>query len=47
MLDEKALSGQAFRNIAKRITGEEVPLMKLGAESTGFFSAIRKIFKKN
>ena len=47
VLDEKALSGQAFRNIAKRITGEEVPLLKLGSESTGFFSAIRKIFKKN
>ena len=47
VLDDKALSGQAFRNIAKRITGEEVPLLKLGTESTGFFSAIRKIFKKS
>ena len=47
VLDEKALSGQAFRNIAKRITGEEVPLLKLSSESTGLFSAIKKIFRKN
>ncbi|MCI9070361.1 septum site-determining protein MinD [Clostridium sp.] len=47
VLDEKSTSGQAFRNIAKRLTGEEVPLMKLGAESTGLFSTIRRIFKKN
>ena len=47
VLDEKALSGQAFRNIAKRITGQEVPLLKLSSESTGLFSAIKKIFRKN
>ncbi len=47
VLDEKSTSGQAFRNIAKRLTGEEVPLMKLGTESTGLFSTIRRIFKKN
>lgn len=43
----KAQSGQAFRNIAKRSTGEEVPLLKLGSESTGIFSAIKRMFKKN
>ena len=47
VLDEKSTSCQAFRNIAKRLTGEEVPLMKLGTESTGLFSTIRRIFKKN
>ena len=47
VLDDKAQSGQAFRNIAKRITGEEVPLLKLGSESTGIFSAIKRMFKKN
>ena len=47
VLDDKDHSGQAFRNIAKRITGEEVPLLKLGSESTGIFSAIKRMFKKN
>jgi len=29
VLDEKALAGQAFRNIARRIMGEDVPFMNL------------------
>ena len=29
VLDDKALAGQAFMNIAKRITGEKVPLLDL------------------
>ena len=33
VLDENAISGQAFRNIAKRITGEEVPLMDLSTQN--------------
>lgn len=44
VLEEKARAGQAFRNIAKRITGEEVPLMDLNTGSTGFFSSLRKLF---
>ena len=47
VLDDKAQSGQAFKNIARRLNGEEVPLLKLGSESTGLFSAIRRLFKKN
>ena len=46
-LDDKSMSGQAFRNVARRITGEEVPLLKLGSESTGLFSAIKRMFKKS
>ena len=47
VLDDKAQLGQAFKNIARRLNGEEVPLLKLGSESTGLFSAIRRLFKKN
>lgn len=42
-LDEKAFSGQAFRNIAKRITGEQVPFMSLQTE-VGFFASLKKLF---
>ena len=47
VLDEKSKSGQAFRNIAKRITGEEVELLDLSVSSGGLFSAIKKMCKKN
>ncbi len=47
VLEEKSLSGQAFRNIAKRIMGEEVPYVDLSVESSGFFSKFKRIFKKN
>ncbi len=43
--DENARAGQAYRNITKRILGEEVPLMDLD-EDTGFLSSLKKIFKK-
>ncbi|AND85701.1 septum site-determining protein MinD [Clostridium tyrobutyricum] len=44
VLDSKSLSGHAFRNIAKRITGENVPFMDFSAGQQGFFSSIKKIF---
>lgn len=47
VLDEKAISGKAFINIAKRITGEEVPLLNLGVEQSGFFNTLKNLFKKN
>lgn len=46
VLDEKAFSGQAFKNIARRITGEEVPLMNLDDEQAGFLSSLFKLFRK-
>ncbi|MPQ42491.1 septum site-determining protein MinD [Clostridium tarantellae] len=46
VLDDKAVAGKAFRNIAKRIMGEEVPIMDLNTESQGFFSSIFKLFKR-
>ncbi|MDR1531570.1 MAG: septum site-determining protein MinD [Clostridiales bacterium] len=32
VIDEKSRAGQAFRNISRRILGEQVPLMKLDVE---------------
>lgn len=46
VLDEKAMSGQAFRNIARRILGEEVPLLDLNTEGSGFFSTLKKLFRR-
>lgn len=44
VLETNSLSGQAFKNIAKRITGEEVPFVSLESNS-GFLSAFKKLFK--
>lgn len=44
VLDENAFAGKAFRNIAKRILGEDVPFMDLSTNSGGFFNAFKKIF---
>lgn len=41
--NETAISGQAFMDIAKRITGEEVPFMDL-EQQDGFFDKIMKLF---
>lgn len=45
VLNQKAVSGKAFRNIAKRITGEQVPLINLENNETGFLASLKKIFK--
>jgi septum site-determining protein MinD len=42
-LDGKTPAGIAYRNIAKRIMGEEVPLMDLD-KGSGFFSKISNVF---
>lgn len=46
VLKESSMSGQAFMDIAKRITGEEVPFMA-PKNSTGFASLFKKLFRKN
>ncbi|MDD3223816.1 MAG: septum site-determining protein MinD [Clostridium sp.] len=47
VLNHDSQSGRAFRDIAKRITGEEVPFMSFeDGESKGFIASILKIFKK-
>ncbi|MCQ2560143.1 MAG: septum site-determining protein MinD [Clostridia bacterium] len=40
--ENKSISGQAYRNIVKRIKGDEVPLLDL--EDGGFFNKIKKLF---
>ncbi|MDP4178657.1 MAG: septum site-determining protein MinD [Bacillota bacterium] len=45
VLDEKATAGHAFKNIARRIKGEDVPFMSLEDTETGFLHSLKKIFK--
>ena len=42
ILQEGSRAGQAYRNVARRIKGEDVPLMDL--EEGGFFSRLRRLF---
>ncbi|MGI6129260.1 MAG: septum site-determining protein MinD [bacterium] len=42
VLDSTSRSGQAFRNIARRINGEQVPLLPLEAEE-GFMARVRHL----
>lgn len=42
VLDSGSRAGQAYRNIARRITGEDVPLMDLEADN-GFMNKLRKL----
>lgn len=41
--DDKSLAGQAYRNITKRIMGEEIPIMNL-EEEEGFMFKLKKLF---
>ena len=43
VLDGMSRSGRAFRNIARRIVGEQVPLMPLESEN-GFMARVRHMF---
>ncbi|MBZ4652899.1 MAG: septum site-determining protein MinD [Peptococcaceae bacterium] len=43
VLDMNSWAGQAYRNIAKRITGEEVPLISLEVEE-GVLGKLKKLF---
>lgn len=44
-LDEKSRAGQAFRNIARRLKGEEVPLMSL-EDNRGLFQKLTARFAR-
>lgn len=46
VLNSDSLSGKAFMNIAKRLLGEEVPLLDLSGGSEGFFNSLKKLFKR-
>jgi septum site-determining protein MinD len=42
-LNDKSLAGQAYQNIARRLMGEEVPLLDLD-KGSGFFNRISSVF---
>lgn len=44
--DDNSMAGQAFRNIARRITGEDVPFMELDIQE-GFMVKLAKLFGIN
>lgn len=43
-MSETTLAGQAYRNIARRLRGEEVPFLSLDEKEPGFFERLRKAF---
>ena len=43
--DENALAGKAYRNVAQRILGEEVPFLNLD-EPKGFVAKVKGLFAK-
>lgn len=38
--------GEAYKNISKRLCGEEVPFMDLSKEEGGIFASLRRLFSK-
>jgi len=44
VIDHNSKAGQAYRNISKRILGENVPLMELNINDS-FFEKIKKLFR--
>lgn len=46
LVGSDCLSGQAYMNIARRVTGEEIPLLDLNVKE-GFWSKLSKLFGKN
>ncbi|CCC57866.1 MULTISPECIES: septum site-determining protein MinD [Caloramator] len=44
--DPASKAGQAYKNIARRLLGEEVPFMELDNEESGFFSIFKKLFRR-
>lgn len=46
VLNSESISGKAFMNIARRLIGEEVPLLDLSVSSDGFFNSLKKLFKR-
>lgn len=44
VLEDNAYAGQAFKNIARRILGEDVPIMDLSVGNEGFFKTLKRLF---
>ncbi|MDP4143866.1 MAG: septum site-determining protein MinD [Bacillota bacterium] len=46
VLTQNSFAGQAFKDIARRIMGEEIPFVSPEENDTGFFGSLKKLFKK-
>ncbi|MGI6190162.1 MAG: septum site-determining protein MinD [Clostridiales bacterium] len=46
VMDDSSLAGQAYRNIARRLMGEDIPIMNLETDE-GFLARIRRFFNSN
>ena len=46
VMDPTSRASQGYRNIARRILGESVPLMSMDLQKKGFFSKIKAVFAK-
>jgi septum site-determining protein MinD len=46
VLDEQSTAGQAYRNIARRVAGEDVPFLNL-EEPQGIFERIKNLFRSS
>ena len=46
VITEGSMAGTAFINIAKRITGEDIPLLNLKPVELSFFSKLSVLFKR-
>ena len=44
VLNDRALSGKAFSNIARRITGEQVPFLTIESNEGGLLHSLKKLF---
>ncbi|WP_315116931.1 septum site-determining protein MinD [uncultured Clostridium sp.] len=44
VLNDKAVSGKAFNNIARRIIGEEVSFLNMDSNEGGFLYSLKKLF---
>lgn len=44
VLDERSKAGRAFKNIARRLAGEEVPFMEIGVEG-GFLNRLSRMIR--
>ena len=46
VMNGKSLSGEAYRRIARRLEGEEVPFLELSSDA-GFFNRLKSMISKN
>ncbi|MEW9096654.1 MAG: septum site-determining protein MinD [Clostridiaceae bacterium] len=44
VLNDKAVSGKAFNNIARRIIGEDIPFLDMDTNEGGFLHSLKKLF---